>query len=142
MKSQLRTLAKLRNRYLLGTDSLILVLIPALAVFIRTESTHLIVALAVPLTVYMLVMISLKVFIFIETGLYQQYWPYASVDELVVLLKSMALAAAAQLLLAYGLLFPLEMLPSAFPRSIPILDSIQQRSCSVARASQSVSPMR
>jgi FlaA1/EpsC-like NDP-sugar epimerase len=57
-------------------------------------------------------------------GLYNQYWRYASVDELITLLRSTTYSLVVEVALFFGLLVPLEVLPTSFPRSVPILDGL------------------
>ena len=124
MKNRLLFLARLRNRYLLAIDSLVLLIVPTLALLIRTEQTGLIVSFVGPLLAYSLVMMTVKVFIFIRTKIYRQYWPYASVDELLILLNAMLMAGIVELSIAFLVIYPAGMLPNGFPRSIPILSAI------------------
>ena len=79
LKSNLRGLTQLRNRYLIGIDTLGLLLIPSLAFLLRTESTDQLFALWRVMAVYTMGMIAFKWVLFYRSGLYQALWAYASV---------------------------------------------------------------
>ena len=108
-------LLSMRNRHFLATDMLIFGISPFLAMWIRLESLGSVEPYAQALIIYTWVFLFLKPFVFLATGLYSRYWPYASVDAL----KALASAAGATLLLEvcvfFGLFIPFEMLPAGFP---------------------------
>ncbi|HEX9006620.1 MAG TPA: polysaccharide biosynthesis protein, partial [Bacteroidota bacterium] len=124
MKNKLLLLTRLRNRYLLAADCLILCLTPLLAMWLRTEKLIAVRELALPLAVFTPSMVVLKACTFYATGLYAQYWPYASENELKVLFRATVMALVAEMVLFFGLLLPTRLIPDAFPRSLPILDAI------------------
>lgn len=124
MRRRLRRLFSLRNRYLLFIDLLLLALSPLLALWLRTEDLSSIGLYSLPIAIYIATSAVLKAGIYIRFGLYSEYWPYASVQELQTLGNSSALATGAVLLMAYGVLFPMGVLGGGFPRSVPIIDAI------------------
>ena len=124
VNAHLYRLSHLRNRYLLAFDLSALLLTPALAIWIRMEDLDAIERLVVPLLFYALFTACLKMFIHIKSGLYDHYWAYASSEELATLLSAMGVAFAAEVLIAFLVLFPLNLIPRGFPHSVPILNGI------------------
>lgn len=114
----------LRNRSLLGVDIVLGALIPSVALYIRTESLSALSLYATPLILFTAVALAAKVIVFFATGLYAQYWRYASVEELMTLLRATMLAWLAEALIFFGLLMPLGILPFGFPRSVVVLDGL------------------
>jgi len=114
----------MRNRYLLGIDLLVLVLSPLLALLLRTESLGYFAAYSGPLVIYVVSTVVLKSFVFFKSGLYTQYWPYASVQELETLLRSTAFSFLGVILLFFALLVPTGLAPMGFPRSLPLIDGL------------------
>jgi FlaA1/EpsC-like NDP-sugar epimerase len=123
MKQKLRQFARMRNRYILGIDFIILALSPALAFYLRTESLQDLARLAVALSIFAGTMVALKIAIFFLLNLYQEYWPYASTDALLTLIKSSAAAFVGEIFFFYAVFLPLGLFPPDFPRSMPIIDS-------------------
>jgi len=115
---------QLRNRSLLGVDVLLGLFIPALALYIRTESVDALSLYARPLLIFTFVSLVSKVVVFFMTGLYTQYWRYASVEELITLLRATMFAWLLEIVLFFGLLLPFGFLPLGFPRSVVILDGL------------------
>ena len=124
MRRKLRTLFNLRNRYLLLVDLFLLTLTPLLALWLRTEDIATVNLYFVPLVVYIVLSAMVKVVIFIWSGLYSEYWPYASVQELQTLIKSTVLAAGAVLVISFVAFLPAKTVAAGFPRSVPIIDAI------------------
>lgn len=121
---RLRKLTQLRNRYLIAIDTFGLLLIPFVAYVLRTESIDGLPAIWEPLAVYTLGMICLKWFIFYAGGLYSMLWAYTSVQELVLVARTIGLSAVAELVISYGIFYQFGDVPAGFPRSIPILSGL------------------
>jgi len=124
MKRYLKFLTRLRNRYLMAFDFIGLALIPSAALYIRTDDLNTIQALSSALLLYSVVMLLVKLTSYYATGLYGQFWGYASVPEMVVLLSSLAAGTALEMALFYGLFYPFQLLPGLLPRSIPIISAL------------------
>lgn len=124
MRERLQMLSRIRNRYLLAVDILLVSMAPWIAFYIRTESLREMTMYAFPLFVFTIVQGLCKITVFYFTGLYTQYWRYASVEELVTLLRATILASLVELVLFFALLTPIGIIPIGFPRSLPILDGI------------------
>lgn len=124
MKKRLMILSRLRNRDLLVVDIFLICLSPWIAFYMRTESFPELNAYALALVSFMAVVGVSKILVFYFTGLYTQYWRYASVEELLTLIRATLLALVVESALFFAVLMPLALLPHGFPRSVPILDGI------------------
>jgi len=60
--------------------------------------------------------------IFYFAGLYNRYWRYASVDEIMALASALTLAWVVEVVVFFAVLVPFGVLPPGFPRSIPVID--------------------
>lgn len=113
----------LRNRHFFVLDVVLLLFTPALALTLRDDLTPS-GTYALPLLWLTVLALLVKLPLFYFFGLYNRYWRYASVDDMLTILTSVFLATvvvtgaffAAQ---AFGLLFG-----NGFPRSVPFLDGL------------------
>jgi len=114
-----------RNRYLLVADLIAVLLTPAGAYALRVDSEAWSSAeYARGLLVYTLMSAVIKLVIFYFAGLYRQYWRYASVDELYLLLVA-NVATTAFATISYLAVQTAHILPGVgLPRSIPVLDGM------------------
>jgi len=124
MKRYLQPLTRPRNRYLMAFDLVGLMLIPPLAMLIRTEDTSIVESFVKGLLVYGVVMICVKMYVFYVSGLYRQFWAYASVHELVKLLIALAVSTLLEIGLFFGVLNPFRILPQTLPRSLPVISAL------------------
>jgi FlaA1/EpsC-like NDP-sugar epimerase len=124
MRRRIRGLSRMRNRYLLGLDVAIFTVSPLIAFYLRTESVDTMQSLGVELAYFTLAVMLLKITAFLLTEIYSEFWPYASVDALLTLIRSSSLAMGAELILFYAILIPLRVVPPGFPPSIPLIDGI------------------
>ncbi len=124
MRRKLRAVFNLRNRYLLLLDLFLMSVSPLIALLLRTEDVGAIEVFLAPLMVYIVTSALTRAVVYIWSGLYREYWPYASVQELQTLAKASALGTIAVLVLDYVILMPAGVIGSGFPRSIPIIDAI------------------
>ena len=114
----------LRNRYLMAADVLGLLLIPAIALLLRMESLAYVAGLWGSLVAYTLFFVAVKIALFYRRGLYKAFWAYASVPELVVVLKTVGLSAILEILLSFALVYRVGIVSEGFPRSIPFISAI------------------
>ena len=117
-------LLKLRNRHFLALDVLALLVTPAAALILRTESLASVQAYGVSLVVLTLVFLFVKVLIFRLGGLYSRYWKYASIDELAKITLAVAAAVVVQVGVFLLVLRPLGWVDLTFPRSVPFIDGL------------------
>ncbi len=124
LKNNLCELTHLRNRYLMGIDAMGLLIIPSLAILLRTESTDQLFSLWRIVALYTVGMIALKCIVLHRTGLYSSLWAYASVHELLLVVRAVGLVAFLEIFLFYFIVLPLSLPIDGFPRSIPILSAL------------------
>ncbi|MGL5063422.1 MAG: polysaccharide biosynthesis protein, partial [Microcoleus sp.] len=105
-------------------DTLVLVVTPVLALFIRLDNSFAIAPYTQGLVLTTLVFVVAKLAVFYTFGFYKRYWRYAGIDELgyIGMLICVALILETFLLKA---VFHLTGLPVyGLPRSLPLLDAI------------------
>jgi FlaA1/EpsC-like NDP-sugar epimerase len=120
----LQFFSRLRSRHFFAADLLLLLLTPALAVAIRTEGMMNLDALGSGLVAYTLLALFVRIPFFLHFGLYRRYWAYATVDDLVQIVRAvLASTAAIAVIVIAGLLLAPEALPP-FPRSLVLMDSV------------------
>jgi FlaA1/EpsC-like NDP-sugar epimerase len=124
MKNYLTILIRLRNRYLMGFDLIGLALIPSVAMMIRLDDVSILDSFSMALLVYSIVMICLKLITYYGIGLYNQFWAYASVQEMVTLLSALFAGTVLEVAVFYGLLHPFHFVPEVLPRSLPIISAL------------------
>jgi FlaA1/EpsC-like NDP-sugar epimerase len=114
----------LRNRYVLALDILLILQLPTLALALRLD-------LSVPrtyylvLSVYTALALLVKIAVFYRFGLYNRFWRYASVGELVTITAAVLCAGVVVTALFHGLraIGILDLDQASFPRSLPVLDT-------------------
>lgn len=114
----------LRNRHFLMLDLLALLVLPALALTLRLDGPSWWPRLIPALLFYILAALLVKLPIFINLGLYQRYWRYASVNDLfrvglAVCLSTLALTAL--FFAAYPLLGRSGLVMF---RTVPVIDGL------------------
>lgn len=116
----INTLLSLRNRHLFILDGFFLALTPILALSLRLDDLGNIWYYAAPLLRYTLLALAIKVSVFYAIGLYQRYWRYASIEELVLILKAVGGTGVAITLFFFA--FHDSWL--SLPRSLPLIDAL------------------
>jgi len=124
MRSFLRNIIPLRNRYMMGVDFLGILAMPSVAFLLRTESFETYESLLVPIAILTLVMAALKLGVYYRMGMYAQYWPFAGVNEVATMVRATVLAALLEMVVCAAILIPTGIMPPAFPRSVPFLDAL------------------
>ena len=97
---------------------------PVIAIWLRTEDINSVAVYFVPLVVYTVTSAVTRALIYIWSGLYREYWPYASVQELQTLAKASALGTIGVLGLDFLILMPTGAIATGFPRSVPLIDAL------------------
>lgn len=123
LSQTVQILLHLRNRYLMAADLVGLLCIPAIALFVRTESIHSLVIWQSSLVAYTCIVTAFKIILFYRRDLYSEFWAYASVPELVIVLKAVALAGAGEIFMYFLMLAPLDLVSNDFPRSVPFISA-------------------
>ncbi|HMB93272.1 MAG TPA: nucleoside-diphosphate sugar epimerase/dehydratase [Rhodothermales bacterium] len=117
-------LLRLRNRHFFLIDLIIFGCTPALALLLRVEAVEAARSHSLSLLVVTLVFGSVKVGIFVVTGLYNRYWRYASIDELAKISLAINVALLVQLGVFFVVLRPFGFVGGEFPRSVPIIEAL------------------
>ncbi len=117
-------LEQMRNRHFFLLDSLLLAVIPFIALWLRTDDGFAKGPYIVSLTVLALVGLPVWLGAFVWCGLYTRNWQYASIAELATVLKALLLGTVLNALLLFFVLYPLGWAPDSFPRSIPFLTGL------------------
>lgn len=123
-RDYLNPLLRLRNRHLFALDLLALLLAPTFALTLRLESLEWWPRLIPAIIFYTLAGLLVKLTVFFSLGLYQRFWRYASVYDLVRVSLAVALSTILLLLLfiaAYGELVRHNL---AMFRTVPLLDGL------------------
>src|SRR5579864_7331801 len=82
--------ANLRNRHFLMVDFCALAISPSLALWLRLDGQEALPKYYGALLCYTLVAMLVRVLIGVPFGMYNRYWKYASVDELVQITLAMS----------------------------------------------------
>ena len=125
-------LLRLRNRHFFVLDLVALALIPSLALALRLDGFEELPRYAEALLAFTVMGLAVRLLVFQRAGLYGRYWRYASVDEIALIVVTLAAATAINTLLFFALrLLPLPPSPQpalsgaeGLPRSIPLIDGM------------------
>jgi len=112
---------RLRNRHFLLIDLLLLSLTPMVALVLRVDGWARLSAYSIPLIRFTVMALVIKIIAFFISGLYRRYWRYASIEEVLLILKATALAGGVLTLLFFAT-YPYIFRP--LPRSIPFIDTL------------------
>ena len=124
LTARIHILIHLRNRHMMGADLAALLVLPAIAYLLRTESVESLILDFNAVLMYTLVFTALKLGVFYAAGLYKEIWVYAGVPELLVLLGAAGAAAVMEICSYFIIISPLGIMPYGFPRSIPFVSSL------------------
>ncbi len=115
--------AQLRNRHILALDIVIFLAAPLLALALRLDGFHATLPLLGGLTTYTFISVLVHTLVFGYGKLYNRYWRYATVEDVVPILKGIVTSTFFMYLLYEGMLFS-GILPKALPRAFPLLEGI------------------
>jgi len=116
-------LMHLRNRYLVGADLLALLFIPTLALLVRTESMDCVIDFKDSLITYTLLFLVFKIIFYYKWGLYREFWAYASVPELFMVLQAVGISGVIEVFSYFLIIDPLRLVDEGFPRSVPLISA-------------------
>ena len=111
----------LRNRHFLLFDVILLSLTPIVALALRLDGFSRLPFYLPALVRFTLLALGVKISVFLAFGLYRRYWRYASIEELLLIVKCVGLAALALIGLFFLLYVPLI---APLPRSLPFIDAL------------------
>lgn len=122
LRSLQQKLPFIRNRHFFAIDVCCFVLIPTLALLLRTERVSRISEDTAALLAYTGVGLVLRITIFYLFGIYRRFWPYASSEELGALLGAIVVSSLG---LGLGFWATATLIPAyLLPRSLPLLDAL------------------
>ncbi len=113
----------LRNRHFLILDTVLLLCTPALALALRLDN-RLTADTWLPLLALTALGLAVKIPVFYRMGLYDRYWRYASMDELVNISLAVLLATGIVAVLFLGIQALGLAGSSHFPRSVPFIEGL------------------
>lgn len=114
----------LRNRHVFLLDVLALLLIPTLALTLRLDGLYWWPQMYRPLVLFTLVALLVKLPVFFVLNLYNRYWRYAGVNDLVLVLIAVGLSTIILTTLFVGTHATLEQYGLAMYRTLPLLDGL------------------
>lgn len=126
----IQLLLRLRNRHILLIDAAILCVTPALALMLRVDGVYALRTYAADLLTYIPAALLVRIVVFYWYGLYNRYWRYASVQELVQIVWAVGVSSLVVVALFFAVRLPslgvCQAWPPAcgLPRSVPFIDSL------------------
>lgn len=121
---------RLRNRHIFALDVIALWITPALALMLRVDGVYSLRNYAGDLLIYILWAMVVRLVVFRGFGLYNRYWRYASIQELVQIAWAVAVSSAIVIAIFFAVRIPALGVCQAWPggcglpRSIPFIDSL------------------
>ncbi len=116
-----KAILNFRNRHFFILDGLVLLLTPLAALMLRLDTVTVPEKFVAGLIGYTAVALIVRLAVFYWFGLYQRYWRYASIEEVVQIGLAVSTATLLLLLLFIG---SRAIYPYLFPRSIPFIDGL------------------
>jgi FlaA1/EpsC-like NDP-sugar epimerase len=117
-------MTRFRNRYLLGVDAALLIVLPFFAYSLRFESFTWPAADSRAALVFAFVMVPLEIVILLGFGLYRRMWRFASVSEMQLIFAAGLLASVLSWIVGGVLIQRLGLAPVRVPYSVLALHSI------------------
>lgn len=114
---------RLRNRHFLAADTVIFLLTPVLALALRLDKLFIFRVYGTDVFIVTILFLTVKIILLYLFGFYRRCWRYASIDELIQVVASMAAVVVVQTWLFY-LLYYNSALVEDLPRSLPLLDGM------------------
>ena len=123
-RESLNTILDLRNRHIFLLDIVALLWIPTLALTLRLDGLSWWPRNARALILFTLVTLLVKLPIFFKQNLYDRYWCYASVSDLILVLTAVGLSTTVLTALFVVLHVPLNRYGLAMYRTVPLIDGM------------------
>lgn len=123
-RDYLDLLLELRNRHFFLFDIFVLLLLPAVALFLRLDRLNWESHIDLALVFYTLVALVVKLSLFYQLGLYNRYWRYANVNDLTLVLVASGFSAIVLTLLFLGAHSTLASFDLAMYRTVPLIDGL------------------
>ncbi len=113
----------LRNRHILIMDTVALLLLPLLAIALRLDSFDDVLRLKTEILTFTAISVPLKMFIVWKMGLYNRYWRFATLEDLLRLVAA-GLGATLLCFSAQLVLVETGLWAANFPRSLAFIDGV------------------
>jgi len=123
-KGILRTILRMRNRHLFAMDVVVLSVIPLASFVVRMNAMSDVVTFALPLAIFTLSSLVIKLSVFNVFHFYNRLWRYATLDELATLGYATLASGIFCIILFFAVLKPTGLIPGDFPRLVPFIDAI------------------
>jgi len=120
----LDALVNIRNRHIFGIDLLLLLLIPIAALSLRLEGFSWWPNLAAATIFYLLISLLIKLPTFFSMGLYNRYWRYAGVEDLLRVAVAVGVSTLFLTVLVVTEHHTMRYYQVAMYRTVPIMDGI------------------
>ena len=120
----MNTIRRLRNRYFLLLDVLVILLAPIIALSLRLDRLNWGDEFGRSLLIFTIAALVVKLPTFFRLGMYRRYWIYASPEDLAPIMLAVGIPTA---VLTIGFLAARNALDQAemtVPRTLPLLDGI------------------
>ena len=114
-----------RNRYILLIDVIFIIITAPLSFLVRLDASPLFIQFFPALIIFMLVSLVVKPFLYWAFGLYRQFWRYASISELKLIVIAVTVSSLVLTALLIAIALPYGLLKS-FPRSVLVIDWLLQ----------------
>lgn len=115
---------QLRNRHFFFLDLVVLFLIPFAALWLRTDNAYSDGRYLSDILIYAVVTLPIWMTVLMWSGIYTRNWQYASLFELISILRSVLLATIVSASVYLLVLRPLNFISSELPRSLPIIAAL------------------
>lgn len=122
-----QALFRLKNRHFIVIDAIAFLLTPLLALALRLDQINILNIFntyGVELIIISALFLAIKLSVLYGFGFYKRYWRYASIDELTQIIMLAAATIVLETLVVYAHNHWLNLLDTALPRSLPLLDGM------------------
>ncbi len=114
-----------RNRYILVIDTLFIIIAAPLAFLIRLDASPSFIRFTSVMVLFAGVGLVVKPFLYWAFGLYRQFWRYASINELRLIVITVSVTSLTLTVLFIVILLPYNLI-NTFPRSVLVIDWLLQ----------------
>lgn len=118
------SVSKIRNRHFFALDFFAFLIIPFIALFIRTDWNVSLAQYSYGIYSTVILFMLIKISLFISLGLYKRYWQYASIDEVIRLIIISCFVLLVQSVVFYIFHYAKLFEIYEVPLSLPIIDGL------------------
>jgi FlaA1/EpsC-like NDP-sugar epimerase/lipopolysaccharide/colanic/teichoic acid biosynthesis glycosyltransferase len=114
----------LRNRHFFLVDLLLMLILPIVALALRTDGIDMLADYGPSLLAATLALPPIALLVFLKGGLYSRFWRYAGMDELVTIACLGVVAVVIQTAAVFWVLRPAGLVADDFPRSLTLTNGL------------------